>query len=153
MDFKNSFCCGFNLSNDDIISVLCCCVFRPPPGLKTDVENDIFGLKQGQDLENWAAHPHQEFAGVPHSTGHLNSNINDFGPTYIGKVRVKIIKPYCLKKQRVELQLEIAYRKKKKALTMHHLQSRTCSETGVSTRLVGLSCFAKLIRIISQGRR
>ena len=23
MDFKKSFCCGFNLSNDDIISVLC----------------------------------------------------------------------------------------------------------------------------------
>ena len=23
MDFKNSFCCGINLSNDDIISVLC----------------------------------------------------------------------------------------------------------------------------------
>ena len=23
MDFKKSFCCGFSLSNDDIISVLC----------------------------------------------------------------------------------------------------------------------------------
>ena len=23
------------------------------------------GLKSGQDLENWAAHPHQEFPGVP----------------------------------------------------------------------------------------
>ena len=35
------------------------------PGLKTDVENDIFGLKWGQDLENQAAHPHQEFTGAP----------------------------------------------------------------------------------------
>ena len=29
------------------------------------VENYIFGLKSGQDLKNWAAHPHQEFPGVP----------------------------------------------------------------------------------------
>ena len=27
----------------------------------------FFGLKQGQDLENRAAHPHQEFQGVPPS--------------------------------------------------------------------------------------
>ena len=25
----------------------------------------FFGLKQGQDLDNRAAHPHQEFSGVP----------------------------------------------------------------------------------------
>ena len=25
----------------------------------------FFDLKYGQDLENWAAHPHQEFPGVP----------------------------------------------------------------------------------------
>ena len=29
------------------------------------VENYIFGLKSGQDLKNQAAHPHQEFSGVP----------------------------------------------------------------------------------------
>ena len=30
------------------------------------MENDIFvGLKSGQDLKNRAAHPHQEFPGVP----------------------------------------------------------------------------------------
>ena len=35
------------------------------PGLKTGVENDrFFGLKHGQDLENQAAHPHQEFPEV-----------------------------------------------------------------------------------------
>ena len=34
-------------------------------GLKTGVENDIFAVKQGQDLENQAANPHQEFQGVP----------------------------------------------------------------------------------------
>ena len=28
-----------------------------------------FGLKWGQDLENRAAHPHQEFPGVPPSRG------------------------------------------------------------------------------------
>ena len=41
MDFKKSFCCGFNLSNDDIISVSCqclCCVLWPPPGLKTGMD-------------------------------------------------------------------------------------------------------------------
>ena len=32
-------------------------------GLKTGVENDIFFLKTGQDLENRAAHPYQEFPG------------------------------------------------------------------------------------------
>ena len=35
------------------------------PGLKTGVENDIFWSEMGQDLENRAAHPHQEFPGVP----------------------------------------------------------------------------------------
>ena len=34
------------------------------PGLKTGVENDIFWSEMGQDLENRAAHPHQEFPGV-----------------------------------------------------------------------------------------
>ena len=29
----------------------------------------FFGLKYGQDLENRAAHPHQEFPGVPPSPG------------------------------------------------------------------------------------
>ena len=33
--------------------------------LKTGVENlHFFGPKSGQDLRNWAAHPHQEFPGV-----------------------------------------------------------------------------------------
>ena len=45
------------------------------PGLKTGMDfagqvwkrvwkQTLFGLKQGQDLENWAAYPHQEFPGV-----------------------------------------------------------------------------------------
>ena len=56
MVFKKSFCCGFNLSNDDIISVLCKHVMLlfvttcrseneygfEKPGLKTGVENDNF---------------------------------------------------------------------------------------------------------------
>ena len=56
MDFKKSFCCGFNLSNDDIISVLCKHIMLrfvttsrseneygfEKPGLKTGVENDNF---------------------------------------------------------------------------------------------------------------
>ena len=45
MDFKKSFCWRSNLSNGDIISVLCkheCYVLWPPPGLKTGVEIDIF---------------------------------------------------------------------------------------------------------------
>ena len=29
----------------------------------------FFGLKKGQDLKNWAAHPCQEFPGVP-TKGH-----------------------------------------------------------------------------------
>ena len=29
----------------------------------------FFGLKSGQDLKNRAAHPHQEFLGVPHPRG------------------------------------------------------------------------------------
>ena len=35
------------------------------PGLKTVVENVMFCLKEGQDFGNQAAHPHQEFLGVP----------------------------------------------------------------------------------------
>ena len=68
MDFKNFFCWSSNLSNDDIIS--------QKPGLKTGMDFIgqvtkwvgkiiLFGLKQGQDLENRAAYPHQEFPGVP----------------------------------------------------------------------------------------
>ena len=33
--------------------------------LKTGVEIAFFGLKKGQDLENRAAHPHEEFPGLP----------------------------------------------------------------------------------------
>ena len=33
--------------------------------MKTGVRNDIFGLKQGQDLENWMALTDEEFPGVP----------------------------------------------------------------------------------------
>ena len=29
----------------------------------------FFGLKQGQDLENWTAHPYQKFSGVPPGGG------------------------------------------------------------------------------------
>ena len=32
----------------------------------------FFGLKQGQDLENKAAHPHQEFPGVPPGNKRFN---------------------------------------------------------------------------------
>ena len=35
------------------------------PGLKTVVENVMFCLKEDQDFGNQAAHPHQEFLGVP----------------------------------------------------------------------------------------
>ena len=74
MDFKKSFCCCFNLSSDDIISVLSKNVMLrfvttsmsengygfQRPGLK----KTFFGLKQGQDFKNRAAHPSQEFPGV-----------------------------------------------------------------------------------------
>ena len=37
----------------------------------------FFGLKEGQDLENRAAHPHQEFPGVPPGFfGHFNFSKN-----------------------------------------------------------------------------
>ena len=42
-----------------------CFVLWVPSGLKTGVENYIFGLKQGQCLETQVVHPHQEFPGVP----------------------------------------------------------------------------------------
>ena len=57
MDFKKSLLFSAVLSNDDIIS--------SKPGLKTGVKNDIFWSDIGSDLENRAAHPHQEFPGVP----------------------------------------------------------------------------------------
>ena len=55
---KNFFLLLSNLSNGDIISAL------RPSSLKTGVKNDIFWFEIG-DLENRAAHPHQEF---PRST-------------------------------------------------------------------------------------
>ena len=69
IDAKKSFCLYFTLSNHDIISAL-------RPGLKTSMDfrcqvwkrvwkMTFFGLKQGQDLENQAAQPHQKFPGVP----------------------------------------------------------------------------------------
>ena len=33
--------------------------------MKTGVRNDIFGLKKGQDLENWIPLTDKEFPGVP----------------------------------------------------------------------------------------
>ena len=33
--------------------------------MKTGVRNDIFGLKLGQDLENWMALTNEEFPRVP----------------------------------------------------------------------------------------
>ena len=56
-----------NLSNGDIISAL------RPSSLKTGVKNDIFWSEIG-DLENRAAHPHQEFPrSTPTPPGTLNS--------------------------------------------------------------------------------
>ena len=40
------------------------------PGLKTDVENDILWSEMGQDLQDQAAHSHQEFQGVPPEGSH-----------------------------------------------------------------------------------
>ena len=40
MDFKKSFCCCSNLSNDDLISFW-------KPDLKTGVENDFFWFEIG----------------------------------------------------------------------------------------------------------
>ena len=65
MDFKKSFCCGFNLSNDDIISVLCkhtTLRFVTTSGSENGCGKRHFLV---QDLENRATHPHQEFPGVP----------------------------------------------------------------------------------------
>ena len=45
IDLKKSFCCAFNLSNDDIISVLCkqfILRFVTISSLKTGAENSIF---------------------------------------------------------------------------------------------------------------
>ena len=67
--FEEFFCLLSNLSSDNIISS-----YRP--GVKTGMDFKglvwkqvlkitLFGLKSGQYLENWAAHPHQEFPGVP----------------------------------------------------------------------------------------
>ena len=47
MDFKNSFCCGFNLNNDDIISLLCCCVLWPPHVWKRIWKMTIFWSEIG----------------------------------------------------------------------------------------------------------
>ena len=62
------FLCS-NLRNDNIISA-------KRSGLKMGMDFrglvwkrvqkiTLFGLKLGQDLENWEAQPHQEFPGVP----------------------------------------------------------------------------------------
>ena len=64
MDFKKSFCCGFNPSNDDIISVLCkhaMLRFVTISGSENGCGKWHFLV---QDLENRATHPHQEFPGV-----------------------------------------------------------------------------------------
>ena len=42
--------------------------------MKTGAENYIFGLKSGEDLENWAAHPREEFLGVPPPPGGYTVN-------------------------------------------------------------------------------
>ena len=70
--FEEFICLRSNLSSDNIISS-----YRP--GVKTGMDFKglvwkrvlkitLFGLKSGRYLENWAAHPHQEFPGVPQSS-------------------------------------------------------------------------------------
>ena len=94
MDLKKSFCGGFNLSNDDIISVLCkhvmlrfvtlFQVWNRVWILETRSENGcgkghfFFCLKYGQDLKNRAAYTHQEFPGVP--PGRWHSPFKSRGP-------------------------------------------------------------------------
>ena len=65
MKFKKSFCWRSNLSNDGIFSDGLKWVRILETVSETGVENDIFGLKVGQDLKNLAAHPQKEFSGVP----------------------------------------------------------------------------------------
>ena len=57
MDFKNYFWWRYNVNIDEGFFFETC--------LKMGVENDSFGLKQGQNLESQAAHLYQEFPGVP----------------------------------------------------------------------------------------
>ena len=74
MRIRNGFdeyvCLRSNLSNDNMI------ISAQRPGLKTGMDfrglvwkrarkSTFFGLKSGQDLENRAAHSHQEFPGFP----------------------------------------------------------------------------------------
>ena len=49
--------------------------------LKIVVENDIFSLKKGQDLEDRAAHPNKEFPGVPQGW-----------PLYLGQVYDRLLR-------------------------------------------------------------
>ena len=58
MALKNFLFLRSNQSNDNIISA-----YRP--GLKTGVGNYIFWSQIGSSLEHQAAHPQQEFPGVP----------------------------------------------------------------------------------------
>ena len=69
--FDEFFCLRSNLSNDNIISA-------QSPGLKTGVEDNIFGLKWG---ENRTAHPHQELPGVHPARGPFSipSGVNSCG--------------------------------------------------------------------------
>ena len=47
----------------------------------------FFGLKSGQDLENWAAHPHDEFPGVP-SPPDTQSTVSQQTPSYNGYLKM-----------------------------------------------------------------
>ena len=71
--FEEFFCFHSDLSSNDIISA-------ERLGLKMSMDfrglvwkpvwkMTVFGLKKGQDLKNWVAHPCQEFPGVP-TQGH-----------------------------------------------------------------------------------
>ena len=63
MDF-NKFCWCSNLSNDDLETRSENGYGFQRSGMRTGVRNDILGLKQVQDLENWMALTHEEFPGV-----------------------------------------------------------------------------------------
>ena len=78
--FDEFFCLRSNLSNDNIISA-------QSPGLKTGVEDNIFGLKWG---ENRTAHPHQELPGVHPARGPFStpSGVNSCGQTRLEQVNL-----------------------------------------------------------------
>ena len=67
----------------------------------------VFGLKPGQDLKSWAAHPHQEFLNVSYPPPPTPAQVGR-GPSSLGWITDQnLISPFLIYKNALQKSIDI----------------------------------------------